>query len=60
MPDATVSDIAFKIQGEKVSRPVVLDEPFPWTLREGAKGVPLAEPGLRSWAERRWLDVGAW
>ena len=36
---------------------VVCDEPFPWSLREGAKGVQLAELGLRSWRERRWLDV---
>jgi len=28
-------------------------------LREGAKGVQLAELGLQSWAERRWLDVPA-
>jgi len=24
---------------------------------EGVKGVQLAELGLRSWKERRWLDV---
>jgi hypothetical protein len=36
---------------------VVLNEPFPWSLFEGAKGVQLAELGLQSWAERRWLDV---
>ena len=24
---------------------------------EGAKGVQLAELGLKSWAERRWVDV---
>ena len=24
---------------------------------EGAKGVQLAEAGLRSWAERRWIDL---
>ena len=28
-------------------------------LVEGAKGVQLAELGLKSWAERRWLDVPA-
>jgi hypothetical protein len=28
-----------------------------YTLREGAKGVQLAELGLRSWRERRWIDV---
>jgi hypothetical protein len=26
-------------------------------LREGAKGVQLAELGLQSWSERRWVDV---
>jgi hypothetical protein len=37
----------------------VLDEAFPWTLREGAKGVQLAELGLQSWEQRKWLDVPA-
>ena len=36
---------------------VVLDTPFRWTLLEGAKGVQLAELGLQSWEERKWLDV---
>jgi hypothetical protein len=35
----------------------VLDEPFRWTLLEGAKGVQLAETGIKSWDERRWLDI---
>ena len=26
-------------------------------LIDGAKGVQLAELGLKSWAKRRWLDV---
>jgi len=33
--------------------------PFKWTLTEGAKGVQLAEAGLRSWEERRWIDIPA-
>jgi hypothetical protein len=40
-------------------RHVVEGAPFRYTLLEGAKGVQLAELGLRSWAERRWLDVPA-
>jgi hypothetical protein len=28
-------------------------------LREGAKGVQLAELGLKSWAERKWIEVPA-
>jgi predicted dehydrogenase len=27
------------------------------TLLEGAKGIQLAELGLQSWKERRWIDV---
>lgn len=30
---------------------------YPWNLLAGAKGVQLAEAGLRSWAERRWIDL---
>jgi predicted dehydrogenase len=50
-------DNAFKAQWELFLRHVALDEPFRWGLQEGAKGVQLAELGLQSWAERRWLDV---
>jgi len=57
VPEATHYDNAFKIQWELFLRHVVLDEPFPYTLREGAKGVQLAEAGLRSWRERRWVEL---
>ena len=57
LPNATEYDNAFKIQWELFLRHVTLDGPFPWTLREGAKGVQLAELGLQSWKERRWVDV---
>lgn len=58
VPDATNYDNAFKIQWELFIRHVVLDEPFPYDLMEGAKGVQLAEAGLQSWAERKWVDLG--
>jgi predicted dehydrogenase len=32
-------------------------EQFPWNLEAGARGVQLAEAGLRSWRERRWIDL---
>ncbi|MFC7395093.1 Gfo/Idh/MocA family protein [Scopulibacillus cellulosilyticus] len=48
---------AFKIQWEMFLKHVVNDEPFPYDLLQGAKGVQLAELGLKSWDERRWLDV---
>lgn len=57
VPEQEVFDNAFKVQWELFLRHVVLDEPFPWTLLEGAKGVQLAELGLQSWQERRWLEV---
>ncbi len=53
----TAYDNAFKVQWELFLRHVVHDEPFPWTLLEGAKGVQLAELGLRSWQARRWVEV---
>jgi len=57
MPTNQVFDNAFKVQWELFLKHVVLGSPFPWTLLEGAKGVQLAELGLESWAQRRWLDV---
>jgi hypothetical protein len=33
---------------------VAENEPFRWSLLEGAKGVQLAELGMRSWREGRW------
>lgn len=57
VPDNSVFDNAFKAQWELFLRHVARDEPFPWDLLEGAKGVQLAELGLRSWEQRRWLDV---
>jgi hypothetical protein len=56
-PTNAIYDNAFKVQWELFLRHVVLNDPFPWSLLEGAKGVQLAELGLQSWAERRWLDV---
>jgi predicted dehydrogenase len=57
VPDTQEYDNAFKIQWEFFLRHVALDEPFRWTLREGAKGVQLAELALQSWHERKWIDV---
>jgi predicted dehydrogenase len=57
LPGQTDYDNAFKIQWEQFIRHVALDEAWPYTLREGAKGVQLAELGLQSWRERKWVDV---
>jgi predicted dehydrogenase len=57
VPDNGIFENAFKIQWEMFLKHVVLDTPFRWDLMEGVKGVQLAELGLQSWKERRWLDV---
>ena len=57
MPETVAFDNAFKAQWELFLRHVVLDEPFPWNLRAGAKGVQLAQLGYESWRERRWMEV---
>ncbi len=57
VPDNTEFDNGFKVQWEGFLRHVAEDAPWRYTLEEGAKGVQLAELGIRSWKERRWLDV---
>lgn len=54
-----VHENAFKAQWELFLRHVAGDAPFPWDLLAGAKGVQLATLGLKSWAERRWVEVPA-
>jgi predicted dehydrogenase len=57
VPEQDSFDNAFKRQWELFLRHVVNDEPFRWTLLEGAKGVQLAEAGLQSWRTRSWVDL---
>jgi predicted dehydrogenase len=48
---------AFRAQWERFIRHLHGEADFPWNLREGAKGVQLAEAALQSWRERRWVDL---
>ena len=57
VPDNLVYENGFKIQWEDFIRHVCADTPWHHDLVEGIKGVQLAELGLKSWKERRWLDV---
>ncbi len=57
VPDYQLFDNAFKIQWEMFLRHVVKDEPWRYTLLEGAKGVQLAEKGIESWEKRCWVDL---
>lgn len=57
VPDNDEFDNGFKAQWELFLRHVVLDEPWRWDLAAGARGVQLAELGLRSAEQGRRLDV---
>ncbi len=57
VPEQDTFENAFKRQWELFLRHVVRDEPFPWNLLEGAKGVQLAEAGLESWHKRKWIEI---
>ncbi len=57
VPDNAIFENAFKVQWEMFLKHLVCDAPHPFDLLEGAKGIQLAELGLKSWDERRWLDV---
>jgi predicted dehydrogenase len=56
VPDEN-TDNAFKAQWELFLRHLAGEGPFRWGLLEAAKGVQLAELGLKSWKQKRWLDV---
>ncbi len=59
VPDQLNFDNAFKIQWEMFLKHVAIDTPFKWTLREGAKGVQLAELSIQSHEKGCWVDVPA-
>ncbi len=56
VPDESY-DNAFKMQWELFLKHVAGEGAFRWNLLEGAKGVQLAELGLKSWRQKKWLDV---
>jgi predicted dehydrogenase len=57
MPDTMEYDNAFKAQWELFLKHVVCDTPFRWSLKEGAKGVQLAEKAIESWGKRAWVNL---
>lgn len=59
VPNNKIYDNGFKVQWEDFIRHLEEDGPWQYDLVSGAKGVQLAELGLKSWAERRWIDVPA-
>lgn len=57
VPQQEQYDNAFKVQWELFLKHVIKDDPLPWDLREGVKGVQLAEKGLESWRKKCWVDI---
>ncbi|GAK02135.1 glucose-fructose oxidoreductase [Geomicrobium sp. JCM 19037] len=57
VPSNTVFENAFKHQWELFLQHVYEDADFPWDLYEGAKGTQLADLGLQSSKEQRWIEV---
>ncbi|MBX2818637.1 MAG: Gfo/Idh/MocA family oxidoreductase [Rhodothermaceae bacterium] len=57
VPDHGAYPNAFKAQWELFLRYVVADEPYRFDLREGAKGVQLAECATESWKSRSWVSI---
>ncbi|SFK23535.1 Gfo/Idh/MocA family protein [Falsiroseomonas stagni] len=58
VPDVEPYPNGFRVQWELFFRYLAGEvDSYPWDLLAGAKGVQLAEAGLQSWAERRWIDL---
>ena len=57
VPDNDDLDNGFKVQWEQFLRHVVADAPHPYDFRAGARGIALAEAGLRSSAEGRRIEL---
>ncbi|WP_333715452.1 Gfo/Idh/MocA family oxidoreductase [Pantoea eucrina] len=57
VPDTQTYDNAFKVQWELFLRHVWGEGDYRWGLLEGAKGLQLVDLALKSWKERRWVDV---
>ena len=57
VPEQENFDNAFMAQWELFLKHVVLDTPFPWNMMEGAKGVQLAELGIKSWEKKAWINI---
>jgi len=57
LPDQREYENAFRAQWVLFLRHLVCDEPFPWDVLEGARGVQLAERVLEASGKREWLDL---
>jgi predicted dehydrogenase len=57
IPETQTYGNGFRSQWQMFIRHVAEDAPWPYSLREGAKGLQLVEAAHASWRERRWIDI---
>jgi predicted dehydrogenase len=57
VPENEPAENGFLVQWVQFLRHIVCGDPFPYDFLSGARGVQLAELGMRSWRERRFVDV---
>jgi len=58
VPSNQIYPNGFRVQWELFLRYLAGETTsFAWDLEAGARGVQLAEAGLQSWRERRWIDL---
>lgn len=57
VPPAADTDNGFKLQWEAFLRHVAAGTEFPWDFSAGVRGLDLVEAAMRSWRERRWVDL---
>ena len=47
----------YRVQWEHFLRHVAEDAPFPWDMAAGVRTLQYAEGCMRSWTERKWIDL---
>jgi len=57
VPENGAVENGFYAQWAQFLKHVLLGEPHPYDFVAGAKGIQLAELGLESWHQRRWVEV---
>lgn len=57
VPPVADHENGFKLQWEAFLRHVATGGPFPWDFSAGVRGLELVDAAMKSWRERRWVDL---